>query len=167
MLSQIEDPFRKVESLKLDMLRILGSLTDNELQTPHSSSYWSPLGILEHIVLVEEWTAGPNEEPLPENAQVLVKGRLFVAFVNRFMRFGVRVPTVAEAEPSTHPDLTSLMQRWDKSRDLLKAKLQVVRKETLNHPIAVHPIAGPLDALRVLGLLEVHLIYHLRQLPKR
>ena len=167
MLSQITEPFEKIESLKSDMLRILGSLTEKELQEPASPSYWSPLGILEHIVLVEEWTAGPNEESLPENAHVTVKGRVFVAFVNRIMRKGVRVPTAPGVEPSAHPDMESLLQRWEKSRDLLKAKLQGVQKETLLQPIAMHPLAGPLDASRVLVLLEVHLIYHLCQLPKR
>lgn len=166
MLSEIEEPLKKIETLMSDLLRVLGSLTENELRESASPSVWSPLGILEHIVLVEEWTAGPNEEPLPENAQVMVKGRIFVAFANRFMRLGLRVPTDPRAEPSAHPDLEALVQRWDKSRELLKTKLQTVQKETLYQPIAMHPLAGPLDPLRVLVLLEVHIIYHLRQLPK-
>jgi hypothetical protein len=61
--------------------------------------------------------------------------------------------------------MESLVQRWGQSRDLLKAKLQAIRPEALVQPIAMHPLAGPLDAQRVLTLLEVHLIYHLRQLP--
>jgi len=167
MLPQLEEPFKTIECLKSDMLRVLGALTEDELRERPSPSDWSPLGIPEHIVLVEEWTSGPSEEPLPENARVLLKGRVFVAFASRFMRSGVRVPTDPSAEPSGHHDRDSLAQRWDLSRDLLKAKLQDVRKETLNQPIAMHPLAGPVNACQVLALLEVHMIYHLRQLPKR
>ncbi len=166
MLPELNILHQSIERRKAEILIYVESLPDEEQSKSLAAGGWSPLQVLDHIVIVEEWMAGPDAAALPVNARVLMKGRLFIAFGGGLMRSALRVPPLPTAVPHDDPDFTAVKQRWDRSRTLLCPKLAAVTPKTRPLPIALHPVAGPLNAKQVLLLLDVHLAYHWRHLPR-
>ena len=157
---------QSLEKQKDELLTYLEALSEEDRNRNATTAEWSPLQVMEHIVVVEEWMAGPNQALPPANGKVLFKGHLFIILGGGLMRSGLRMPTIPMAEPGQVLDFTAIKLRWHTARTLLASKLEAVTQETQPLPIALHPMAGPLNAKQVLGLLDVHLAYHLRHLPR-
>ena len=171
MLPKLNILYQRIEKRKAEMLTYIEYLSDAERNNVPNSSAWSPLQTLEHVVTVEEWMAGPNMAPPPENGSVLLKGHLFILLGGGLTRFatmsGFRIPTLPEAEPQgDYFDFTALKQRWENARESLAPKLEAVTPKTRHLPIALHPVAGPLNAKQAVALLDVHLAYHWRHFPR-
>lgn len=164
-LPELNHLYKSMEKRKAEFLTYLERLTDAERRRCPTVADWSPLQVMEHVVVVEEWMAAPYEALSHANSKVLIKGRLFITLGGGLMRSGFRMPTVPQAEPQTDLDFTTIKQRWEIARILLSRKLATVTQETQPVPIALHPIAGPLNAKQVLELLDVHLAYHWRHRP--
>ena len=162
MLTALEKLHQNTEQRKTEMLAYLESLTDQERMKQPTPSDWSPLQVMEHIVIVEEWVSGPT----PKNRKVLLKGYLFMALGVSTMRKGTRVPTLPQAVPSGALNYTEIKQRWEDARAFISSKLASVTQETQDEPIALHPVAGPLTAKQILELLDAHLIYHWKHFPR-
>ena len=166
MLPELNTLYQSIERRKAEMLAHLESLPDKEQGKSPTTAEWSPLQVVDHVVIVEEWMAGPDAAILPSDARVLMKGRLFITLGGGLMRSALRMPTLPVAVPQDDPDLAAIKQRWDMSRTMLCPKLAAVTPETRPLPIALHPVAGPLNAKQVLLLLDVHLAYHWRHFPR-
>ena len=166
MLPELNTLYQSIEKRKAAMLTYLETLPDEERSKNAAAAEWSPLQVMDHVVIVEEWMAGPNAAVLPANARVLMKGRLFITLGGGVMRSALRMPTLPMAVPQDDLDFTAIKQRWDRSRNMLAPKLAAVTQETQPLPIALHPVAGPLNAKQVLVLLDAHLAYHWRHMPR-
>ena len=162
MLPELNTLSQSMETRKTEMLAYIDALPSEKRNAKPRPSEWSPLQVMEHLVLVEEWMAAP----CPPGGKVLTRGKIFVLFGGNMMRSRFRIPTVPMAEPQVVLDDALIRQRWDRARASLSAKLAEVTAENRSSPIALHPLVGPLDALQTLTLLDVHLAYHLRHLPK-
>jgi DinB superfamily len=156
-----------LESNKSRMLEYLDSLSPSARDFRPTKDDWSPLQVLEHIVMVEEWMSGPNQAVAPRLDKVRLSGYLFIFFGGRFMASGLRVPTLSMMHPKADLDFEEIKARWSRSREDLERKLQTVTAQELSRPIALHPVAGPLNPVQVLTLLEVHSDYHWRFMPGR
>ena len=170
MLPKLNILYQRIEKRKAEMLTFLESLSDAARNNAPNPSAWSPLQVMEHVVTVEEWMAGPNMALPPANGKVLLKGHLFILLGGGLTRVaslaGFRIPTLPEAEPQgEHFNFTALKQRWENARKSLAPKLEAVTPKTQHLPIALHPVAGPLNAKQALVLLDVHLAYHWRHFP--
>ena len=166
MLPELNALCQSIEKRKAEMLAYFESLPDAERVKSPTTAEWSPLQVMDHVVIVEEWMAGPNAAVPPTDARVLMKGRLFMAFGGTVMRSALRVPTLPAAAPHDDLDFAAIKQRWDVSRTMLCPKLAAVTPGTRPLPIALHPVAGPLNAKQVLLLLDIHLAYHWRHFPR-
>ena len=162
MLQELNLLYRSIEERRGEMLTYLEAMTDERQNKNPTPTEWSPLQVMEHIVIVEEYVASPLP---PADNKVLLKGHLFMTFGVGLMRTGLRIPTIPQAVPSNALDFAAVRQRWSDARNCLLSKLKTVAQENQAAPIAPHPIAGPLTAKQTLELLDAHLIYHLRHFP--
>ena len=170
MLLELNRLYQSITQRKAELLTSLDSLTDAQRSHAPSPSEWSPLQVLEHLVSVEESLAGPTAPALPADAKVLPKGRMFITFGGGLMRLcaqsGLRIPSLPVFEPQGNGDYPFLKTRWNTTRAALLPTIAAVMEATQAAPIALHPIAGPLNAAPVLILLDAHLAYHWRHLPR-
>ena len=166
MLPELDLLYRSMETRKAEMLTHLATLSHEERNRNPKPSEWSPLQVMDHLVLVEEWMSCPNRAVPPKHGKVLLKGRLFIFFGGGIMRSRFRIPTIPMAVPQTNLDFAEIERRWDDARGGLALKLAAITTETQSLPIALHPIAGPLNGRQVLELLDVHLAYHVRHFPQ-
>ena len=127
---------------------------------PLGEDEWSLAQTIEHLVLVERgFLAGimRAKDPLPERTPEQAELR---AKVNAWLRSGEKyeVP-VSGVDPGPQPDLEALLADWTKVRERLHARIEngLPGDDVL---VAVHPIAGPLNAPEALEFLAYHLVYH-------
>ena len=159
---QMGSLYQSIEKRKAAMLNIIDALTDEQRRESPAPAEWSPLQVMEHVVVVEEWMANPLP---PGNDRILLKGRLFILLGVGSMRRGLRMPTLPEAAPCGDTNFAVIRERWENARERIAARLETITPETRPSPIALHPVAGPLNAQQTLQLLDAHLTYHLRYFP--
>ncbi len=150
--SELDRLSQSLETRKAKMLVCLESLSHEERGSKPAPSDWSPLQVMEHVVIVEEWMAAP--QPVGDN--ILLKGHLFMIFGVGLMRTGLRVPTLPMATPRGDPDYADVKRRWEDARNALASKRAAVTGKARHLPIALHPAAGPLNAKQALTLLSSH-----------
>jgi hypothetical protein len=157
--------YQSIEQRKSIMLRYLETLTDEERRKNPTPAEWSPLQILEHLVLLEELSLGAD---LPANAKILPKAYLFVTLGGGLTRVGavsgLRIPTLPAFEPRGEHDFSVIKKRWGKARKTLSGRLASVKQP--KRPFIMHAVAGPMSANQFLELLDVHLAYHWRHFPR-
>ncbi len=166
LLKEFAGPYQGLEKAKAGMLDRMEKLTDDERNRKPAPGEWSSLQVLEHVVVVEEWMAGINSDPPPPNARVQMRGRLFIKYAGRMMRSGRRIPTIPMSAPPDAPCYSEVVNRWSDARKVLEQKLRDVKPGSQFIPIALHPLAGPLNPAQVLDLLDAHLDYHIKHFPK-
>ena len=94
MLSELDNLYQSIERRKTEILTRLDALPDADRRKNPAPTEWSPLQVMEHVILVEELVVGPDALTLPANAQIQLKGRLFVLVGGAMMRSGLRMPTL-------------------------------------------------------------------------
>jgi hypothetical protein len=170
MIDDLKRRLGVIEARKNDVLARVGALAEAERTRRPSPGDWSPQEIVEHLVLYEEllagWIAAAGSAPEPKKRRGGLPA-LFVPVITRIMRWGVRIPTLPELLPRGEASLEELERRWAGVRAALTDRLGAIPPGAAGAPIALHPIAGPLDAVAVLRLADAHLVYHQRQIERR
>jgi hypothetical protein len=93
-------------------------------------------------------------------------GRAMVAFV---FRKGIRVKVplpLRHVIPVRQQSFEEVWQGWDELRSELAAYLNGLREEDLTRIVCRHPVAGRLNVIQTLDLLESHLNHHQRQVER-
>lgn len=152
--------WQSIENQKAVFISYLNALSEDALTARATPVDWSLLEVLEHVIIVEEWVSAPFINS--EGKRVGMKAYLFTGLGGAITRSGIRIPTLPVAEPSGTASLNDLIERWARARQSLAPKLLQVTASRWYAPIALHPFAGPMNAYQVMGLLDVHLAYHLR-----
>jgi hypothetical protein len=127
---------------------------------------WSPVQVLHHLCVVEEYALLVFSRPIPDGLRRRsLKEWVGAATVRIIFGLGLRVrmPTQRVA-PDAAPVLDQVVGRWEQAgREVRKAILQ---REGSPGPMMRHPVAGPLDPLQTAGFLLDHLRHHRRQLQR-
>ena len=121
--------------------------------------------IVEHLVLSDETVGQAQKMPAAEDPMFRVLPRavrraLVLAAFKRDLALPLPSPGL---EPSGKVPLPVLLGRWEQSRMRMREALKEVQ---LDKPGWSHPVLGPLTALQVLTLAEVHTAYHARQMAR-
>jgi len=129
---------------------------------------WSPLDVIEHLVLAEQVVLGDLESAptrmAPEPTAVHRVRRLIVWLV---LRLGIRVRVpVDRMRPTGTTTFAALRTRWDDQHIALRRLVTGMDRRGLQRHIFRHPIAGPLNTPQALRLLSAHLDTHRRQLER-
>ena len=164
-MSELNPYITNLDTRKAAMLHYMDGLSESDLKhSPHPKT-WSPLEVLEHIIIVEEMTTKASRPKAGED-RVGLKPRIFIALGVGPMRPGFRIPTMSMLQPKRNHDYQALKERWSEARRTLAAQVKSVQSESKNRAMVVHPLAGPMSAAMALDFLDVHLRYHWKNFPR-
>jgi hypothetical protein len=129
---------------------------------------WSPLDVIEHLVLAEQVVLGDlDSAPTRMAPEPTVVHRLRRSMVWLVLRLGIRVRIpVDRMRPTGTATFTALRTRWDEQHIALRRLVTGMDRRGLQRHIFRHPIAGPLNTPQALRLLSAHLATHHRQLAR-
>ena len=155
----------KATTLKQSTLERLAAMPKSGRDIVSPPASWSASAIVEHLILVEEHVAGPWREKLKAvpNPKAGVKSALLSRMVSFSMsKTELRVPTVADLEPTGGIGVDALESRWGDARKRLVDTLP----EDDRAAWILHPVFGPLSSLQMGGMISSHMEHHLRHWPK-
>lgn len=165
MISQVEAAWSRIESSKRRTLEIVGALDLEAQNRPLTPKGWSPLQIVQHLILAEEAMIGEMQAAVVQGAYNRKPSRSpAYRLLLWVLRKGVRVPAAPTMIPELRLPLEILVERWSRVRKQVQEHLEGVGIDRPDAPISVHPMMGPLSAAQVMEITEAHLQYHLRQL---
>jgi hypothetical protein len=159
MDEKVAELWESIEQRKWAILQTLARMDDAHLSAPLRRGRWSPLEVVEHVVIVEEGyidfirSAESGAEPARRK---MAPGPLVW-----FMRKGFPLPAPSMFNPAGKQTYAELLSRWEQVRDTLRPYMESGHG---GQSFVVHPIFGAMDAMEVLDLLDSHLVYHGRQL---
>lgn len=127
---------------------------------------WSPVQILEHLILAEREVLG---FPAPFSERDIepprIRHRLWRASVLTVLKLRIPVPVPEAAMfPKGKTPLHRLRRMIAEIHDWLETEISSEPAETLGNPIFRHPITGPLTLDQALLLDKLHVKTHLRHL---
>lgn len=129
---------------------------------------WSPLDVIEHLVLAEQVVLGDLESaptrmaPAPTVVHGLRRSMVWLV-----LRLGIRVRVpVDRLRPTGKTTFAALHTQWDDQHIALRRLVTGMDRRGLQRHIFRHPIAGPLNTSQALRLLSAHLATHHRQLER-
>ena len=167
MPPELVSAWETVEAGKAELLRRARALPPDVFAAPRKPGQWTYAQTLHHMAIAEGEVTG--QIAAMEAGQTVAKPAPafvlpLVAFV---LKNGLPVPAPPNMlPPDVSPTLDEIERLWSEKRAFFKARLDGLGAGDLAVPIALHPIAGPLEARQVLSLADAHHIYHLRQFPK-
>lgn len=147
----------------LDQINDLPDWVDQRAPGPDR---WSPLQIIEHLILSEREVLhfpAPFSEREGERRRLRDHlGRILVTVVLK-TRIPVPVPEKAMSPKGKAP-LHRVRRMALETHDWLDAEIAASPAETLSAAIFHHPVAGPLTLDEALAMNRLHIAAHLRQL---
>ena len=129
-----------------------------------SPGAWSPVQVVQHLVLVHEGAAtilARTAAPVGESHRPSWWRPAMMQFV---LRAGMRIkaPT-ARVLPVAAVPLGALAERWKAAQAWLRGELEGKGARWGNDGVFRHPLAGWLDASQTLDFLSDHIEHHRRQ----
>lgn len=172
MISLAPDPTRLIQKAEhqramvqscIEQVAELPSSLDERSPGP---GRWSPLQVVEHIVISERTVFGvpaPLEDrPMSHPKWRHHAGRLMVSAVLT-LRVPAPVPEAAMS-PTGKTPLHRLRRILGDVHDWLAESIRSAPPEILGRPLFHHPIAGPLTVRQALRLNRLHIAAHQRHL---
>jgi hypothetical protein len=160
---------KKNEELRGMMQNALDQITDLPDwvdQRAPGPDRWSPLQIIEHMILSEREVfhfPAPFSEREGERRRLRNHlGRILATAVLK-TRIPVPVPEKTMAPKGKMP-LHRIRRMVLETHDWLDAEISAASDETLSAPVFHHPVAGPLALDEALAMNRLHIAAHLRQL---
>ncbi len=162
--AEIETRFAAIERQRQMLTDCVCALSDAQLRQAKPGG-WSSVQTIEHLVLSDETVGQAQETPASEDVMFRVLPRaLRRALVLAALRRDAVLPLPSPAlEPAGTAPLPALLERWDTARAGMRRALEVFPG---GEPRWSHPVLGPLTALQMLTLSEVHTAYHTRQMER-
>jgi hypothetical protein len=146
-----------------------GALPAEMRDGPNPNGGWGPIGILEHLVVVESGiTSALAKEPNPERPRILGEGGRWPFWVVRLVLLtGIRIKAPTDTIlPKGGVSWEILLGRWGEQRGRLEQWLGEVPQELLVTPRFKHPLGGWLNVRDTLTFAADHLQHHLGQLRR-
>ena len=81
------------------------------------------------------------------------------------MRAGIPLPAGPGMEPPAEVAWDDALRAWSEARSDLKRWLESVG-DASRETLLIHPQAGALSALQLIGVLDAHTVYHQKRLPR-
>lgn len=156
----------RVDRIRSDLLAELDELDAAVLASHPVPGKWSVLEIIEHLVLAEDAVLRRLESSERPEARRTLRDRIAYQVVMLILRFDIPVKVPSKAMvPQGERDFPTLRAEWDENHRALRERFAAL--DALDRTLAVHPIAGPMDAARTVAMLDVHTRRHIRQIRGR
>lgn len=164
---ELERRFSALETLRDTVLTRVASLPEADRTLSPGPDAWSPAQVVTHLVLAEQEYLGLIARAAERGVGGLRPTRSpLVGLLCFVMRQGIPVPVPPGMAPPADASLEAAARIWEVSRADLRRWLESVddpRREVLG----VHPQLGPMSATQMLAVLDAHLRYHLKRMPKQ
>lgn len=158
----------RIEALRDALLAELDEVPPDRRTVRPGPDRWSPVEIVEHLVLAERdvlGDLGPGE-PTPRRWPTLVH-RIRYGAVWAVLRFGIPVRTPSRGmDPTGERSPSELREAWVEGHRRLRRFLEGLDREGRRRPVFHHPVAGPLTPGAALRLMETHMRRHAGQLRR-
>jgi hypothetical protein len=168
IISELRDQLEIYDQKRNTLLDDLKRLKDDQLRKKPGPDNWSPIEIVQHMVLAERDVL----QYLPEPKELIarkrgLRARILYVVVLLILRWDIRVPVPSDGMvPDGNTSLSKLRQQWDENLRWLRGYLETARPEDLRRAVFSHPVAGPLTGPQTAKLAQFHFDAHLRQIRK-
>ncbi len=136
---------------------------------PGPGAPWTPVQILQHLMLAEEVALGQMRRGLAEDRRRPTLrhrvGRVAVKVVFH-LRLRVRTP-ISTVVPEPPLELAEVERRWEAAGRGIEVFLRERARSAPGDPVFRHPIAGPLGPAAAVELLLTHVRHHAAQVRER
>ena len=163
---KINDRLRGFEVRRQALLDELARDDPSVLRLRPGGSKWSVLEIVEHLVLAERDVL----QGLPESGRLIqhppgLKSRIryWVVLLVLRLRVPVKVPSPLMS-PKAQGTLEDWRIQWDRNQEWLRSYLSSLTGHDIHRAVFAHPVAGPLDVVQTVRMLEAHFATHERQI---
>jgi len=166
MLSHIQKRVDSAEAKREAILKAVANMSEEEQKRPRKNG-WSPLQIVEHLVLAEELFSDYITAATAQAGMLPARNPLtgfLVGLGSVMMNLSLPMPSPSNMAPRSNNNLAALRERWTTSRHVLRERMEQVTAKQRKKTIALHAKLGRMNADEVLSLLDAHLNYHLKQL---
>ena len=141
-----------------------------QLRLALDSQAWSPLQVVEHLILTEHVVLEMMRTNRAAPHRVTIAGQLRSAIVVAAMLLPTRVGVPAAAQAvipaRTRPTLAELVERWTAERHDLAEFLSSLSAIEAARGLCRHPYGGWTTADGALLFLRSHLYHHRRQIAR-
>jgi hypothetical protein len=157
-----------IDRKRREILDAATALSPAELLAHATPASWSVLQVIEHLVVAEaavmgDLAAAEQRPDRPRRLRHLIRYGIVMA-VLRF-RIRVSIPTEAMAPTGDRP-LVELRAQWEGQYEALQALVQRLGRHGVRRPIFRHPVAGPVNMIQTIRMLDAHIDAHRRQLGR-
>jgi hypothetical protein len=160
MREELRDLWDSIERRKWQITEAIARLPQEALSRKMPKSDWTPLQLVEHLIVAEEEQLKEIEAAKAGNIPPH-KGFAFGAAV-WILRRGIRVPTPGTMAPSGKEfSLEQLGKRWDQTRERLRKALEEAHDVGA---FSAHHMFGSMHPEHALEITDAHLQYHQKRL---
>ena len=166
MISNIHEIFESLTFKRNELLKNIGSLSNDQLYFKAGPDKWSVVEVVEHLVIVEDDLLKQISTPIPTFDSESRSPEKYKR-VLKVMERDIKVDVPHESmEPRGRLTLEELVSQWDGIREKLQEFLVGVNSENKDNLIYRHPFAGPLNISETLHFVDVHFDNHLRHIDR-
>lgn len=151
------------EKVRDEVLKAAEGLPDDLLNRKPAADEWSPMQVLEHLYLMENYIAkNVSRQIASESSEKTVKKPIQLT-VNRMIKVDAPAPLVPSEEYVT---LDEMKTRLNESRIFLNSVYDGTSEEVLKNKSMPHPVFGKVPLIQWFPFIGLHEKRHLKQLEK-
>jgi len=164
MHPELASRFEALEKRRLAFTERVRSLSPDQQKAHPAPKEFSPLEVLQHMALAEQFDVELMRKRPPEQLRGR-RARTNFIYRNAIskMESGRRLPTMGSMVPRTSLSANEADQDWQGVRANVRQFLE--KAETPETPV-MKSILGTLSAADLLRLFEAHMNYHEQRFPK-
>ncbi len=168
MNKKLEQAYQNWVATKTKFIQRLERMTPSQLIFQSDENEWSPLLVLDHIIVSENKVILRLQENSDQQKteKVGIKSRLANAALAQFYKSGKKVKMpIKGLEPSGN-NLEHLKQTSNHNNESMHTMIQGFPEHKLRSSVFKHPVSGHMTMQHTIEFLENHILHHVHQLNR-
>ena len=170
MNKSVQKEWEVLEIKTKNLIQNLQSVPEEKLVRQPAPGAWSPLQVVQHLMIAEELSEKYMRKKLSFNKPVPKAGfkgaaRFRVMKIFNWIGFKIKAPSALTLFPE-NLRLEELKKSWASQRDALYQYLESLPDETLQGELFKHILAGKMNARHMVGFFSMHLDRHRKQIER-
>lgn len=151
------------DKVREEVLKAAEGLTDDLLNRKPAPDEWSPMQVLEHLNLMENYIAKNLSRQIASPTSEKTMKKPIQLTVNRIIKVDAPAPLVPTGDFIT---LEDMKMRLRESRIFLNSVYDGTTEDVLNSKSMPHPVFGKVPLIQWFPFIGLHEKRHLKQLEK-